>query len=427
MNFEMLHPADRIVMMMNRIYYHNMTTALGVNISVRDAEGTVWISPGGVDKGNLRREDIMQIKADGSIVGIHRPSAEYPFHLAIYKKRPDIRAVLHTHPPTMIASNLLNLPPDLTWIPRLEIHARHVSEVSYEIPGSSALGDKISMEFSRGANAVILERHGIVLGAPTLFEAFESFEALYTCSRIHRNAKAIGGAIRSIADEDIGQTSACNVCEMTDFIPLTHSSEELGARRELCEFVARAYEKQFITSSCGSFSCRLSDGSVLITPMSKDRQSLNPEDLVLIANGKTEFGKISDATLNRHLAIYANDPRIGSIIEAMPKFSMAFAVTEKELDLRLLPETYIALRNVRKYPWGSDEKTIARDITVKTPVAMIENDCVLAAGMSLLKAFDNLEMLENSANILTDAFIFGETPSGIDAEAFRELERAFNL
>ena len=424
MNFEMLHPADRIVMMMNRIYYHNMTTALGVNISVRDAEGTVWISPGGVDKGNLRREDIMQIKADGSIVGIHRPSAEYPFHLAIYKKRPDIRAVLHAHPPTMIAGNLLNLPPDLTLIPRLETHALQVSEVSYEIPGSSALGDKISMEFSRGANAVILERHGVVLGAPTLFEAFESFETLYVCSRIHRNAKAIGGTVRSIADEDIGQTS---VFGMESFIPLTHSSEELDARRELCEFIARAYEKQFITSSCGSFSCRLSDGSVLITPKSKDRQNLNPEDLVLIVNGKTESGKIPDATLNRHMAIYENDPRIGSMIEAMPKFSMAFAVTEKDLDLRLLPETYIALRNVRKYPWGSDEKTVSRDITVKTPVAMIENDCVLATGMSLLKAFDNLEMLENSAKILTDAFIFGETPSGIDAEAFRELERAFNL
>lgn len=427
MNFEMLHPADRIVMMMNRIYYHNMTTALGVNISVRDAEGTVWISPGGVDKGNLRREDIMQIKADGSIAGIHRPSAEYPFHLAIYKKRPDIRAVLHAHPPTMIASNLLKLPSGLTLIPRLETRKRHVSEVSYEIPGSSALGDKISMEFSRGANAVILERHGVVLGAPTLFKAFESFEALYVCSRIHRNAKAIGGEVRSIADGDIGQTSAFNVCEMEDFIPLKHSSEELEARRELCEFIARAYKKQFITSSCGSFSCCLSDGSVLITPMSKDRQNLNPEDLVLIANGKKELGKIPDSTLSRHMAIYEHDPRIRSIIEAMPKFGMAFAVTDKDLDLRILPETYIALRNVRKYPWGADEETVARDITVKTPVAMIENDCVLATGMSLLKAFDNLEMMENSAKILTDAFIFGETPSGIDAEAFRELERAFNL
>jgi len=101
--FEMLHPADQIVTLMNRIYDHNMTTALGVNLSVRDAQGTVWISPGGVDKGNLRREDIMQIKPDGTISGIYRPSAEYPFHLAIYKKRPDIKAVLHAHPPTVIA------------------------------------------------------------------------------------------------------------------------------------------------------------------------------------------------------------------------------------------------------------------------------------------------------------------------------------
>ena len=427
MNFEMLHPADRIVMMMNRIYYHNMTTALGVNLSVKDAEGTVWISPGGVDKGNLRREDIMQIKADGSIVGIHRPSAEYPFHLAIYKKRPDIRAVLHTHPPTMIASNLLRLPPDLTLIPRLAIHTRKISEVSYEIPGSSALGDKISMEFSRGANAVILERHGVVVGAPTLFEAFESFESLYACSQIRRNAKAIGGTVRSVGDDDIRKISESDVCAAEHFIPLTHSSEELDARRELCEFITRAYEKQFIMSGCGSFSCRLSDGSVLITPMAKDRSNLGPEDLVLISNGKTESGKIPCATLKRHLAIYENDPRIGSIIEAMPKFSMAFAVTEKELDLRLLPETYIALRNVRKYPWDSDEKTIACDMTVKTPVAMIENDCVVMAGTSLLKAFDNLEMLENSAKILADAFIFGETPIGIDVDAFGELERAFNL
>ena len=79
MMFEMLHPADQIVTLMNRIYDHDMTTALGVNLSVRDSQGTVWISPGGVDKGNLRREDIIQIKPDGTICGIYRPSAEYPF------------------------------------------------------------------------------------------------------------------------------------------------------------------------------------------------------------------------------------------------------------------------------------------------------------------------------------------------------------
>ena len=427
MNFEMLHPADRIVMLMNRIYYHNMTTALGVNLSVRDSEGTVWISPGGVDKGNLRREDIVQIKADGSIVGIHRPSAEYPFHLAIYKKRPDLGAVLHAHPSTLIADSLLGIIPDVSMIPCIYENVKNISAVSYEIPGSSALGGKISEEFSRGMNAVLLERHGVVIGAPSLFEAFRSFEALYICSRIHRNAKMIGGTLRSVCDEDIRKISEKTACEMLEFTPAVRSSEELQARRELCEFMGRAYEKQFITSVGGGFSCRLSDGSVLMTPAYADRQGLKAEDFVLIAHGKREKGKVPCPTISRHLAIYANDPGIQCVIEAMPLHSMAFAVTEKSLDLRLLPEMYIALRDVRKYPLVSDDGTVARDITVKTPVAIIENDCVLAVGTSVLKAFDRLEMMENGARILADAFIFGETPQGIGAEAFGELERAFNL
>ena len=427
MNFEMLHPADRIVMLMNRIYYHNMTTALGVNLSVIDAEGTVWISPGGVDKGNLRREDIIQIKADGSIVGIHRPSAEYPFHLAIYKKRPDIKAVLHAHPPTLIAGSLIGRIPDIAVIPYVEESVGGVSAVSYEIPGSSALGDKISAEFSAGANAVILERHGTVIGASGLFEAFCSFEALCFCAQLHRNVKIIGGTARSVCKADTMKYSEKNAVGMKEFTPSNHSSEELLMRRALCEFIGRAYEKRFIMSGNGAFSCRLSDGSVLITPEKKDRRTLAVEDFVLIANGKREAGKIPSASLSRHLAIYANDPSIGSIIESAPAFSMAFAVTEKEPDLRLLPETYITLKTVRKHPLFADDGEVACGMTVKTPVAMVENDCVIAVGTSLLRAFDRLEMMENSARILADAMAFGETPSGISSEAFGELERAFNL
>lgn len=427
MNFEMLHPADRIVALMNRIYDHNMTTALGVNLSVIDAEGTVWISPGGVDKGNLRREDIMQIKADGSIVGIHRPSAEYPFHLAIYKKRPDIRAVLHAHPPALVAGSLLGMLPDITVIPYIEKSVREVSAVSYEIPGSSALGDKISANFAAGSNAVVLERHGAVIGASGLFEAFCSFEALCFCSQLHRHAKVIGGTERRVCEDDRQKISAKTTLDMEEFAPSFRSSEELLMRRSLCEFIGRAYEKRFIMSNNGVFSCRLSDGSVLITPENKDRLTLGVEDFVLVINGKREVGKIPSATLSRHLAIYANDPDIGSIIESAPPYSMAFAVTEKEPDLRLLPETYITLRAVKKYPLLESDGAVACDITVKTPVAIIENDCVIAAGTSLLRAFDRLEMMENSAKILTDAYALGDAPLSIGSEAFGELERAFNL
>ena len=165
MNFDMLHPADQIVMIMNRIYYYGMTTTTGGNLSIRDSEGTVWISPSGVDKGSLRREDIMQIKPDGTIVGLHRPSVEYPFHLAIYKKRPDLRAVLHAHPPALVAFSLLREIPDTSIIPDARFLSGKITIAKYALPGSATLGDKISAEFEKGINTVMLENHGVVLGS----------------------------------------------------------------------------------------------------------------------------------------------------------------------------------------------------------------------------------------------------------------------
>jgi L-fuculose-phosphate aldolase len=94
MHFDLLHPTDQLVMMMDRIYYRGMTTTSGGNLSIKDADGGVWITPSGIDKGNLRREDIMRVRSHGAVEGPHRPSSEYPFHLAVFERRPDVGAVL---------------------------------------------------------------------------------------------------------------------------------------------------------------------------------------------------------------------------------------------------------------------------------------------------------------------------------------------
>ena len=430
MMFEMLHPADQIVTLMNRIYDRDMTTALGVNLSVRDAQGTVWISPGGVDKGNLRREDIVQIRSDGTICGIHRPSAEYPFHLAIYKKRPDIKTVLHAHPPTVIACSLFHKIPDTALFVDSGITVDSISSVSYEMPGSSALGDKLSTEFAKGFRTVIMERHGVVIGDITPYQAFLTLENLVFCADVCRNAKVIGGKISLLSRADMVAFDRKAAVEMEEFSPSDRLGEELLARSALCSFIRRAYEKKYIASESGVFSHKLSDGSFLITPEKKDRRDLRPEDFVLIQNGKREAGKIPSPTVAFHQAVYEKSASVGSVIEARPASAMAYAVTEKNLDVRLLPEIYISLRNIPKYPFGASyaqAEMLAEAITGKNPTAMIQNDCAIATGDSLLKAFDKLEMLEYSAKALLEASAFGEEPQGIDSESFKEFERAFNL
>ena len=430
MNFDMLHPADQIVMIMYRIYYYGMTTTTGGNLSIRDSEGTVWISPSGVDKGSLRREDIMQIKPDGTIVGLHRPSVEYPFHLAIYKKRPDLRAVLHAHPPALVAFSLLREIPDTSIIPDARFLSGKITIAKYALPGSATLGDKISAEFEKGINTVMLENHGVVLGSTSLFKAFMNFEMLDYCARIQINAKALGGTIHGLSERHMeiykNKTSPC----MEEFVPQTHTSEELGVRRDMCELIHRAYGNQLFTSDQGTFSCKLSDGSFIITPYAKDRKYLEPEDLVLIKDGKCEAGKTPSRSVKLHTALYERDPDIKTVIVAHPPHIMAFAITDKEFDARLIPESYIALKNVRKYPFGSSfmqPEMLAKEISIKNPVVIIENDCIIAAGTSLLNAFDRLEVMEYSAKSLVEAASLGGEVVKISPDEVKEIEVAFNL
>ena len=69
MNLELLTPAQRIVMIMERIYADGMTTTSGGNLSILEENGDIWITPRAVDKGTLRPKDVVQVKPDGNAIG----------------------------------------------------------------------------------------------------------------------------------------------------------------------------------------------------------------------------------------------------------------------------------------------------------------------------------------------------------------------
>ena len=164
MKFELMHPADQLVMFMERIYQNGLTTTSGGNLSIMDDNGDIWITPSGIDKGSLTRQDIMQVKPDGTIIGIHTPSVELPFHQHIYKIRPDIKAVLHAHPPACVAFSLVRKVPDVRLVPNAALVVGEVGIAGYEVPGSKALGDRIAEQFEAGYNTVMMWNHGVVLG-----------------------------------------------------------------------------------------------------------------------------------------------------------------------------------------------------------------------------------------------------------------------
>jgi L-fuculose-phosphate aldolase len=426
MIFDLLHPADQIVMIMERIYGYGMTTTSGGNLSIREDNGEIWITPGGIDKGSLSREDIVHVMPDGRVHGNHRPSVELPFHQMIYARRPDLKAVIHAHPPALIAFSIVRKIPDTSLVPNMRLVCGAVGIAPYALPGSLALGENIAAVFGEGSNAVILENHGTVVGGADLFKAFMAFETLDFCARLDIEARRIG-APRGLSAKDIELSDHKQHLRMEEHPHRHSSSEERTARREMCELVRRACDQKLFTSTQGTFSQRLSARAFIITPFMVDRKYMEVDDLVHVEDGRRESGKTPSRSVLLHHYIYEAHPHVGSIIVAHPPHIMAFAVTEEGFDSRTIPESYIMLRKVARLPYGStfmEPRKTAALFGRETPLALVQNDCVVVTGQTLIQAFDRLEVAEYSAKALIACRQLGEVVM-IDPQRVREIEEAF--
>lgn len=428
MNLKFLHPADQLVMMMNRIYSYGMTTTSGGNLSILDENGDVWITPGSVDKGSLTRKDMVCIKKDGSIEGIHKPSSEYPFHLKVYETRSDIKAVLHAHPPALVAFSIVRQIPNTRLIPNAFVGCGKIAMAEYGLPGSKDLGDKIALEFEKGCNIAVLENHGVVVGSDSLFNAFKAFETLDFCARLQVDASIIGTP-RSLAEEEIKLKYTKDHFHMEEYTPEVITSREKEVRSEMCSLVHRAYNQKLINATQGSFSKRMDHDHFIITPYNVDRKYLKEEELVGVCGGKREAGKVPSRSIRLHQEIYRQHPQINAIIIAHPPNIMAYAVTEEELDSKSIPESYILMRDIPKLDFSDfyqKPQETAQAFNESTPIVIVNNDCVAVTGDSLLNAFDRLEVAEYSAKALVFAKNLGQMVA-MNQEQIDEIKEAFHL
>lgn len=428
MRFELLHPADQLVLMMDRIYQGGMTTTSGGNLSIHDENGDIWITPSGIDKGTLTRNDMCRVAPDGKVFGPHKPSVELPFHATIYKRRPDLRAVLHAHPPALVAFSVARVLPDTRIVANSYQTLGKITMAPYAVPGSQELGDNIAAEFERGFDIVVMENHGVVIGAEDLFKAFMMFETLETTANLEINARKLGTP-KSLQESEINLAATRDHMTMDDFTPNKSSSEECAARRDMITLIRRSYRQKLFGSTQGTYSVRLSDGSFIITPYGVDRAYMEESDLVLIKNGMKEHGKIPSRSVMLHRKIYEMFPEIRSVLGANPPHAMAFAITDTLFDPRTIPESYIMLRQIQKVSFSAiylKQDEVAGMFSAKTPVLICENNQILATGNSLLSAFDRLEVTEATAQSIIAAQNIGALVHISDAEV-EDINVAFKL
>ncbi|MDD3560462.1 MULTISPECIES: class II aldolase/adducin family protein [Petrimonas] len=428
LDVQLMHPVEQINIIIGRIYRSGMTTTSGGNISIRDDNGDIWITPSGVDKGNLTTKDIMLVKRDGSIIGPHRPSSEYPFHRAIYEARPDIRAIIHAHPPALVAFSIAGTVPDTKIVPQAHNVCGEIGFAPYGTPGSEDLGEKIAKVFQdKRYRAVIMENHGVVLGGSDMMDAYQRFETLEFCCRTIVNAGKLG-KVNYLTDQQVNSYVNHIPKNIAHFMDVDYPSDERALRTEMVNIIRRACDQGLMISTYGTVSVRWRNDDFLITPRDVARWDIMPSDIVQIRNGMAEAGKTPSRSVALHQRIYQLNPHINSIICTQPINLMAHAVSGTKFDVRTIPESWIFLQDVPSIPFGliyHEIEDVAK-MFKKNRVIMVENDGVFVTGDKLLTTFDYLEVAEFSANSLVMASAIGPLKPIGDKE-IDDLRIAFNV
>lgn len=165
--------------------------AIDGNISYKLPDGTLLITPSGTIKFLITPESIVRTDARGTPIGGGRASSEIKMHVACYEGRPDIRAVVHAHPPTAVAFSLVGMDMTAALIPELVVTLGAIPTAPYGTPGTDELPNSVR-ELIRCSDALIMERHGALCVGTDLLDAYKKLEQIEHNAKITYMAHTLG-------------------------------------------------------------------------------------------------------------------------------------------------------------------------------------------------------------------------------------------
>lgn len=184
-----------------RLYGRGLIAGADGNISLRLARGRLLTTPSGCSKGFMKPEELVVTDMDGNALGGGRPSSELKLHLAVYRKRDDVNAVIHAHPPKAVAFTVAGLSLEECIMPEVLMYMGTVPTTRYATPASSE-GAEVIEEHIQKHEALLLDRHGAVTVGKDLFQAWERMEKLEHYAEIVFAARQLG-AVRKLSDDEL--------------------------------------------------------------------------------------------------------------------------------------------------------------------------------------------------------------------------------
>jgi L-fuculose-phosphate aldolase len=255
-----------------RVYNKGFAAANDGNITIRLNDHEVLCTPTMVSKGFLKPEDICKVDMDGKqLAGTKKRTSEVLLHLAVYKARPDIKAVVHCHPPHATAFAVAREPIPKCILPEVEVFLGEVPMAEYATPGNQGFADTV-LPYVKDCNTIILANHGTVSFGPDLEKAYFNTEIIDAYCKILLLARQLGRInyftekeTRELLDlkKRIGyddprfRMDNCDLCGNSVF------------ERGYSEFVPMPLA--FQRNNCSGTSCLVNDGVLQDTAASNGR------------------------------------------------------------------------------------------------------------------------------------------------------------
>jgi L-fuculose-phosphate aldolase len=193
--------ARRIVDVCHRLYERRLVTATDGNVSARLSGGNVLVTPSGMAKSRVTEGDLVEVRPDGTPISpSHRPTTELGMHLFIYRERPDVEAVVHTHPPHATGFAAARRALDPLVFPEVIVGLGVVPLAPYATPSTDEVAASIA-PFVKTARAILLANHGVVTMGRSLEDAFLTMEKVEGAAHALVVAEILGGPTGLTAKE----------------------------------------------------------------------------------------------------------------------------------------------------------------------------------------------------------------------------------
>lgn len=188
---------EQLIQFSRLCYERHLLVALDGNLSVRLTDDLVLCTPAGCHKGLLCDSQLLVVDGRGEVVrGRGTPTSEMAMHLACYRQRPDVEAVVHAHPPICTAFTIAGVSLARCVLPEVLLTIGTVPTLPYDTTGSTALAERVGSAIRRH-DAVMLDRHGAVCVGTSLLDAFCKLETMEHLATIMKTARDLG-AVRDL-------------------------------------------------------------------------------------------------------------------------------------------------------------------------------------------------------------------------------------